>query len=306
MGILKANRKYIFSKEVSVELADFKAYLEDERYVTATIRQKCNYAGFYLSWLELEGMLKEKLNYNDMLCFIDYCKENGDSKLLINRKLQCIKNYYEYKQKENEENTEIVNPAINLFIRGSIRKLPESILNYKDLENIYVNYPTQSLSDKRNKQIIGLFIYQGINTGELRLIECSELDLNKGSIKIKAQGKRNARILDLKPCQILDLKEYLEYTRPEILRLNNIENELEVNNQLFISITGNPKLRGSMAAILKSIRKLNPKIKNIHQIRTTLTQYWLKQYDLRKVQYLLGHRYLSSTQLYKQSNTADL
>jgi integrase/recombinase XerD len=46
----------------------------------------------------------------------------------------------------------------------------------------------------------------------------------------------------------------------------------------------------------------NPNIKNAMQIRQSVIAEWLKKYELRRVQYMAGHRYVGSTECYKQIN----
>jgi len=46
--------------------------------------------------------------------------------------------------------------------------------------------------------------------------------------------------------------------------------------------------------------------KSIDQIRASVIVHWLKLYNLRKVQVMAGHRYISSTENYKANNLDDL
>jgi len=50
----------------------------------------------------------------------------------------------------------------------------------------------------------------------------------------------------------------------------------------------------------------NQKVMNIKQIRASVITNWLGQYNLRKVQYLAGHRYISSTERYLQDDLENL
>ncbi|MDF1573072.1 MAG: hypothetical protein P1P82_15795 [Bacteroidales bacterium] len=38
------------------------------------------------------------------------------------------------------------------------------------------------------------------------------------------------------------------------------------------------------------------------QIRSSVITHWLKHYNLRQVQYMAGHKYVSSTERYQQNN----
>ena len=43
-----------------------------------TIRQKSNYTGYFLQWLETEHLQIEDARYNDLLNFIDHCSMEGE------------------------------------------------------------------------------------------------------------------------------------------------------------------------------------------------------------------------------------
>ncbi|HAV54320.1 MAG TPA: integrase [Aequorivita sp.] len=54
------------------------------------------------------------------------------------------------------------------------------------------------------------------------------------------------------------------------------------------------------------MRALNLRVKDSKQIRASVITHWLKHYNIRKVQYMAGHRYISSTERYVQDNLEDL
>ena len=58
--------------------------------------------------------------------------------------------------------------------------------------------------------------------------------------------------------------------------------------------------------MIRQLQQLNPKIINANQIRSSVITSWLQRYHLRQVQYMAGHRYVSSTERYQVLNTDDL
>lgn len=305
-------RMYKFTGSVREQVEGFKTYLQEQHFNTNTIRQKSNYAGYFLKWLETERLLPEDTRYNDLLNFIDYCKLEGDSNKLINGKLRSIRNYYEYLQKEG---TGILNPAANLYLRGIRRKTITGTIDYKTFETLYQDYPTQTTRQKRNKVILGLFVYQAITTEELKQLEPGHLKLKEGKINIPGNRRRNSRILELKPFQILELHEYVSETRTKIIgeitkpkpsRKPNQINIKQLENQLFISINGSENIKNSLLHLFRDVKKLNPAITNAKQIRQTTITNWLKTNNLRQVQYMAGHKYVSSTERYQGDNLESL
>lgn len=78
------------------------------------------------------------------------------------------------------------------------------------------------------------------------------------------------------------------------------------SHQLFISMNGCENIKNSLYHFNQALRKLNPKYKNAAQLRQSVITEWLKEKDLRTVQYMAGHRYVSSTERYQTTNLEDL
>jgi integrase/recombinase XerD len=283
--------RYKFSKGVELRLKGFKIYLQELGNGVDTIRQKSNYVGYFLTWLESENLQAEETTYNDMLSFIDYCNLEGSSKRHINSKLRSIRYFYEHLKKQYPN---IINPAVNLVLKGVRQKLPSNIINYAELEKLYNSYKTNDNRDKRNKVILGLLVYQGLTTEELHQLEPEHLKLKQGKIYVPGNRRRNSRILDLQPCQILELYKYQNKIRPKL----NCKN----SSQLFVSMEGNNNLKNSLHHMFRAIKKDNPGILHPKQIRSSIITHWLKDNNLRQVQYMAGHKYVSSTERYQLNN----
>jgi integrase/recombinase XerD len=123
------------------------------------------------------------------------------------------------------------------------------------------------------------------------------MQLYKGKIYRLGTKKSNGRILELKPWQLMELMEYIKEIRLQILEQTSKETE-----QLFLPLGSSLKLHNSLSKIVKELKKINNKFIDTKQIRTSVIVNWLKQYNLRKVQYLAGHRYISSTERYQQDD----
>ncbi len=309
---MNRNLDYDFTPEIRTRLAGFKVHLQELGDDEATIRQKMNYAGYFLSWLEREHLPCDQAGYNDMLCFIDHCRLEGKSKRLTNRMLSCIRNYYRYLK---EMDPEISNPALNLNLRGVQRKVPTGMISYPALEDLYRNWPRKTTKDKRNKVILGLLIYQGITTGELGRLEVSHVNLDKGKIRIPGTPRSNGRVLQLQDDQVKELVQYLNRTRPKILREVGKSrparkpdriNQERIQEQLVISINGSEHIKSSLHFLFKQVRKQLPELLHPKQIRTSVITHWLKDNNLRQVQYMAGHKHVSSTERYQQGNLAGL
>lgn len=283
-------KKYKFSKSIKAKLGNFEASLHKRKLSESTIRQKTNHAGYFLQWLEKEEIARQQVEYRNILAFIDYCKENGMSINQTNRILQAIKEYFNNMKLNN-------NPAENIKLRGIHRKEIQNIIDYKELEGIYKAYPNSNIRAKRNKSILGILIYQGVTTEELHKLESINIDLKKGIIRIPSTKRSNSRRLELKPTQILQLHEYITEIKPKISK---------GEEQLFTSTTGNRNIKPTLLHLFREIKKTSPKIKNAKQIRASAIVYWLKHHNLREVQYMAGHKYVSSTERYQVGQIDEL
>jgi integrase/recombinase XerD len=305
---MNKNPEYNFNPEIKDKLKGFKTYLQELGNGENTIRQKMNYTGYFMKWLESENLQPEETTYSDLLNFIDYCRLEEKSTRQINSTLRSIKNYFEYLKTSNPE---IVNPASNLQLKGKVNKLPSNIISYAKLEQLYQSFKANDNRSNRNKIILGFLIYQGVTTEELKQLETNHLKLKQGKIYVPGNRRRNSRTLELKPCQILELNEYLAQTRPKILKeiskpkparkLDTI-NKARLKEQLFISINGSENIKNSLHHLFLNIHKTNPEILSPKQIRASVITYWLKNYNLRQVQYMAGHKHVSSTERYQLNN----
>lgn len=154
---------------------------------------------------------------------------------------------------------------------------------------------------------MGLLIYQGLTTQNLQQLQVENIQLYKGKIDILGTKKSNGRLLELKPWQLMELMEYINEVRPKILEQYHPQLDWGTETeQLFLPLGSSLKLQNSLSKITKELKKINHKFIDVKQIRTSVIVNWLKQHNLRKVQYLAGHRYISSTERYQQDDLESL
>ncbi len=116
---------------------------------------------------------------------------------------------------------------------------------------------------------------------------------------------------------MIELQEYLKKIRPEILgsikkknltlgRKAESPDLAKLNRQLFISMHGSGEMKNSLMHLVRALRQINPKIHSCRHIRQSVITLWLKRYDLRTVQYIVGHKRISSTERYQVGYLEDL
>lgn len=282
------------------EQPSFKKYLLQKGYSLQTIKSFEVVVTKYLKWLKKENIEDVSASYNDVVCYIQKLR-NTVKQRTIQSETNSIKHYYNY-LKELDLVKE--NPTLNIAVKGVKRKILYNTLNKQELEKLYNDYrniESDSLAKKRNEIIVSLLVYQGLNSTELGRLTTADLKLREGKIFINGTRRSNERTLKLESHQILDFMEYQLKTRADILAETGKETDL-----LFTSFGRSIKFNNIISKLLPQLKKLNKKVKSVHQIRTSVIVHWLKMYNLREVQYMAGHRYVSSTEAYLINDLDDL
>lgn len=75
-----------------------------------------------------------------------------------------------------------------------------------------------------------------------------------------------------------------------------------IYDKLFCSENGITDIKNSLFNLFRAIGKNYPDIKSSKTIRSTVIAEWLKTKDLRIVQYIIGHKYVSCTERYNVFN----
>jgi len=280
------------------QLKKYEDYLNKEGLRKGTVKSHSNSLRRFFKWLEKEDIPKKEVNYTDLLGYIKHCKNKGNVPHTIRLNLQAVKHYYRMLQAAGKITS---NPSETLKIKGIIRRQPHDLLEWEQLEELYTNYPTASLSGKRNKVLFGMMIYQALGSGEIAKLEVKDVELETGRIYVKMSAKSNDRYLKLQSHQVMEVQKYIHQIRPMILQEKQMESD-----KLFITIGKGTKLSNCIKGMLSRLKKQNPKLRNALQIRGSVLTEWLKKHKIREVQYMAGHRYISSTERYRTDHLEGL
>jgi integrase/recombinase XerD len=278
-------------------LKDITNWLQ-KRYKPNTVAGITKKIRLFITWCENENLDPQKTTYNELLDYVKYCTANGNQKATIKQKTGNLGHFFNFLIKSGYRND---NPAAELTIQNQVHKAVDSAINYEDLERLYSSYPANGITGKRNKSILGLMVYQGLNAGELQALEVKDLKLQEGKIYVPAVGRSNDRILKLEAHQVIQLQNYLLQVRPVLMLMND-----HTIDKLFFTTGGSMRLSNSFTKMNKIIAKINPNIKDFQHIRSSVIAHWFKQYNTRQVQYMAGHKYVSSTERYRTTTLESL
>ena len=300
----------------------FRRYLFLKGFADTTILQHERNIGTYCNWIKTNSVDIMRCGYSEIVKFIDhsinYRNIKPEVRNRMNRILTSITYYYEFL---SERNSSLVNPAKNIRIKNNHIRSKQRQIEYNDLLTLYQQQNTISPRDIRNQVILGFLIFQGMTVGELHKITIDDLRLREGMVLVKDAVSNNlkkgttTRVLPLEAVQLIDLLEYLNNVRPKILsgrflrtpgRKPGKGGRLRRTNRIILSLNGSPFLKNTLHHLFIDIRKVSPMITSAKKIRQSIITHWITRFDIRKVQYMAGHRYVSSTEWYKPSNLEEL
>lgn len=272
---------------------NFEEYLQAKRYGAGTIRGYVPYCELFTSWLSQEQLTGEQATYNDVLTYMRHMHEKGNNKKTIHSQLNIIRHYFNYLISEGKRED---NPAAGLYVRGIVRKLPNNLLSMDELEELYRRYQVQLSVDPAKKIMLGLLVYQGLQTEEITRLEPGHIQIREGKLFIKGTSYSNERWLPLQAHQVVELQQYLQANRFKegIFLARPVRVDASKRN-----------ISNRMRHMIVQLQRLNPKIINANQIRNSVITFWLQRYNLRQVQYMAGHKYVSSTERYQVLNSED-
>lgn len=284
----------------------FSEWLTLKKYSPATTETTVRIVEYFRAWAEREGITgPEEICYQDAMMFMQWSSKHGASQKTIANYLLHVRKFYQFLISEG---TVKENPVAHIKVQGIKRKVYHDILNDEELQKLYQEYPTtiehaegknippqqrNILSRRRNKVILSLLVHQGLRVEEVAALRLQDLQLREGKITVHAQRRTAARVMKLESHQVYELMDYIHEIRKRFLEVNG------ATDRLFIQWKKGENFYGITQGILKTLRQINNRIKNLDQIRASVITEWLRQYDLRKVQYLSGHKYVSSTENYK-------
>jgi len=196
-----------------------------------------------------------------------------------------------------------VNPAAGLELPRKTRRLPAGVPTPAEARRLIEAVSTRRPRDLRDRAIVETLYGTGLRLGELRNLALYDLNLEAGRLHVRLGKGGQDRIVPLVDSLKPILKRYLEEARPRLAKAGE--------THLFVSSrAGGGKLHPSDIAriVAKAARQAGiAKPVTPHALRHGCATHLLKGgADIRQIQKLLGHRRLSSTEVYTHVEVSDL
>jgi len=278
---------------------NLKDYLQKEYSRTAT----SGYENMINRYLLTMGKRAEKATYTDVLDYIGLLREQQLHPKSLRNNLFAIKIYYRYLVATGKRND---HPCQYLYLKDQINRAiqVESLYPKKTLQELYETYQAKNLKNQeRDKIIISLLIYQALTVLEISQLKKTDINLEKGTIRIKANAKNKGRTLNLKPNQILLFHNYQKHDWKHYHRKQKPSKRTDY---FLMNEEGLQLWQGGINRMINRGKEKHEKLIPL-KIRQSVIAHLLKSgADLRLVQEFAGHRRTASTEAYKQTGLEEL
>ncbi|MDQ0412516.1 tyrosine recombinase XerC [Mesobacillus stamsii] len=277
---------------VNNSLKLFIEYLQIEKnYSQYTIEHyQQDIRGFFLFMSEqgLTGL--NDVEYADIRIYLTKLFDQQLSRKSVARKISCMRSFYKFLLREKMVED---NPFSLVSIPKLEKRLPDFFYE-EELAQLFAACETETALGKRNKTLLELLYATGIRVGECSNIQVKEVDLSLSTVLIHGKRKKD-RYVPFGSFAQDAMEDYIKNGRPDLL------NGKDDHGYLFVNFRGGPLTdRGIRDVLNKLIEKsaLTGKI-HPHKLRHSFATHMMSNgADMRTVQELLGHAFLSSTQVY--------
>ena len=270
---------------------DFTKYRQRKGYAKSSIKIQDSYLRKFFVWMICNQKTVETIDYQSIIKYLSDERKKGINPAGIYKCLRTVCIYLDY---EIEKGTIKENPANRIRLKDKEAKALLPPIDKAELERTYSEFAGQEPKTERSKRtherdtiILGLLIFQGLDSGNLKRLTVKDVNLTAGTIYIASNRKSNARTLKLESVQILSIHNYITRTK---------------ENHLFAA----RKLDERVSVFIRKLKTQYPEIQSPGHIRQSVIIGWLKVHPIRQVQYMAGHKNIRSTERYRDEDINDL
>lgn len=256
-----------------------KAYLSDVNHLENYLKMANGQADF------------TEVSLNDARLFISYLFDKNYERSSVARIVSSLRLFYQilitHQRVEN-------NPFASINIRSKKERLP-SFFYSEELAQIFDHIQGNDPLDCRDRALIEVLYGTGIRVSECQQLTWEHIDLDRRSILIQGKGQRERYVFFGESAQKA-LIDYKKYGRRPLMNRYHKDHDF-----VFINHYGDLITTAGIQYILKKLIKKAGLSSSAypHKFRHTFATHLLDNgADVRTVQELLGHKSLSSTQIY--------
>ncbi|MCG3138447.1 MAG: Tyrosine recombinase XerD [Phycisphaerae bacterium] len=239
-----------------------------------------------------------KVDPEEVRRFLLYLNRQEYSKSTTARKLATLRSFYKFCLRRGYVTN---NPLASVRTPKQEKRLPK-FLEIDQILKLFAAPDDGTLLGARDRAMLEIMFSTGVRVSELVDLRLNDIDFVGECIRVRGKGRKE-RISPVSPSALNALRRYIE-VRQRDLRSLQFNQEM-----LFINKHGQ---RLSTRSVRRKLDKylikagLDPAV-SPHTLRHSFATHMLNNgADLRSVQELLGHRSISTTQIYTHLTTKKL
>jgi integrase/recombinase XerC len=227
--------------------------------------------------------------------YLAHLKEKNYQKTTVVRKLATIRSFYKCLSRKGIVTT---NPLADIPTPKVEKKIPH-FLGTEEVEKLLNAPQGNSFQSIRDRAILETLYSTGLRVSELTALNVADIDFTGEVIKARGKGRRE-RVVPVGSFALQAIKGYVDI-RAQVPNINEKDPDA-----LFLNRFGNRLSSRSIRKIIDKYIKVTGLSEKTspHTLRHSFATHLLNRgANLRMVQELLGHKHLSTTQIYTHVTT---
>lgn len=282
------------------ELTEFISYISTEKGLSFNTQQAYQRdLSQFLEYCSLKKWKPTEIELNQLREYLAHLRKKEIGARTLARKTSALKQFYKFLLRENRMQKD---PAELLLVQVKQKRLPKH-LSVDEIFRVISIAKGESEQEVRDRALLELWYATGARISEMVNLCVSDLDFDSKTLKLMGKGNRQ-RLVPVGEVAAHWCQKYRNLRHEWIRRADLEETEL-----FFLTVRGKKLTRQNVWKIVRTYsqkagikRKVWP-----HMIRHSFATHILRNgADLRAVQELLGHRSISTTEVYTHLDVENL
>lgn len=276
--------------EKNVSEKTIESYSRDlqqfHRFLIADSREETGYSYEVDVVIHDEDVEIESISRDDITAFVEYCYDRGLKRSSIERKIAAVRSFFLFLL-----NREFIseNPAGTVTYPRKEKRLPD-FLTHRQITEL-LEFEKKNFYDYRDMALLEMFYSTGARVSELAGANINDIDFENSRLTVMGKGSEE-RVVFLNDAAVREIREYLAVRK---------ERSGTGTGALFINGRGSRlTVRGIYDIVVKRAKRAGIAERvSPHSLRHSFATEMLNQgADIRAVQEMLGHKNISTTQVY--------
>lgn len=287
-------------------LLRFIEWLQVRQYSPRTIETREIYLRYFIEWCDGRGLVRPQEITKPVLeryqrYLFHYRKANGQplSAKVQYARVGAIKAYFSWLAKQNHV---LYNPASDLEMPRVRRGLPKQVLTQSEVESVLNQADVTQAQGVRDRTIMEVLYSTGMRRLEVIDLMLHDVDSERGTVMIHEGKGGKDRIIPIGERALRWLMKYRDEVRPQLSTSAD-------TGHLFLTQHGGVFTDNGMTRLVgKYVQAAElGKGGSCHLFRHTMATLMLENgADIRYIQMMLGHKNVSTTQIYTQVSIRQL